>query len=298
MKMGNNLKAKFFAKLRFILKRLKLARQFRSQTREMNSRNKTIWITGASSGIGRSMALEYAKRPVNLILSSRNLKKLDQLRGEINDNERVRVVALDLNQADSFDTAVDLAWKHFDGIDTVIHNAGISQRSRAAETPLEVDRRIFETNYFGTVGLTKSILPRFRERRAGHFVVVTSAVGKFGTPLRSSYSASKHALHGFFDSLRAEVYDENIHVTLILPGFVNTELSINALTKDGSNQGTKDKATANGLTPEYFAKKAVRAISRQKREVVIGGAREVFAVYLKRFLPGLHAMIIRKAAVT
>ena len=264
----------------------------------MNSRNKTIWITGASSGIGRSMALEYAKRPVNLILSSRNLKKLDQLRGEINDNERVRVVALDLNQADSFDTAVDLAWKHFDGIDTVIHNAGISQRSRAAETPLEVDRRIFETNYFGTVGLTKSILPRFRERRAGHFVVVTSAVGKFGTPLRSSYSASKHALHGFFDSLRAEVYDENIHVTLILPGFVNTELSINALTKDGSNQGTKDKATANGLTPEYFAKKAVRAISRQKREVVIGGAREVFAVYLKRFLPGLHAMIIRKAAVT
>jgi short-subunit dehydrogenase len=264
----------------------------------MKSRNETIWITGASSGIGRSLALEYAKRPVNLILSSRNLKKLDQLRGEINDDEHVRVLALDLNQSDSFDSAVDQAWKYFDGIDILIHNAGVSQRSRAAETSLEVDRRIFETNYFGTVGLTKSILPRFRERRKGHFVVITSAVGKFGTPLRSSYSASKHALHGFFDSLRAELYDEDIDVTLILPGFVNTDVSVNALTHDGSRQGTKDKATANGLSPEYFSRKAVQAISKRKREVVIGGAREVLAVYLKRLLPGLHAIVIRKAGVT
>jgi short-subunit dehydrogenase len=264
----------------------------------MKSRSETIWITGASSGIGRSLALEYARRPVNLILSSRNLKKLDQLKGEINDDERVRVLALDLNQPDSFDSAVDQAWKYFDGVDILVHNAGISQRSRAAETHLEVDRRIFETNYFGTVGLTKSILPHFRERRKGHFVVITSAVGKFGTPLRSSYSASKHALHGFFDSLRAELYDENIDVTLILPGFVNTELSINALTRDGSRQGTIDKATANGLSPEYFSRKAVKAISKRKREVVIGGAREVLAVYLKRLFPGLHAIVIRKASVT
>ena len=170
---------------------------------------------------------------------------------------------------------VDHRWKHLDAV-----------------------RNTFETNYFGTVGLTKSILPRFRERRKGHFVVITSAVGKFGTPLRSSYSASKHALHGFFDSLRAELYDENIDVTLILPGFVNTELSINALTRDGSGQSTIDKATANGLSPEYFSRKAVKAISKRKREVVIGGAREVLAVYLKRLFPGLHAIVIRKASVT
>ena len=122
--------------------------------------------------------------------------------------------------------------------------------------------------------------------------------GKFGTALRSSYSGSKHALHGFFESLRAEHYEDDIRVTLICPGFVNTDVSVNALTADGSRQGTKDKATAQGLSPEDFARKAQRAISRQKREVVIGGWLEVLAVYVKRFFPGLHARMIRKAAVT
>lgn len=264
----------------------------------MEKKRKTLWITGSSSGIGRSLALEYSKRPVNLILSSRNKEKLERLRREMQDPESVRVLPLDLNDPESFENKVRSAWNFFGGVDILVHNAGISQRSLAAETPLEVDRRIFETNYFGTVGLTKAILPYFTDRGSGHFAVVTSVVGKFGTPLRSSYAASKHALHGFFESLRAEHYPDNMKVTLICPGFVNTNISVNALTASGSKQGTVDEATAAGLSPEVFAKKASQAIDRQKPEAVIGGMREVLAVYLKRFLPGLHMRIIRKAAVT
>lgn len=264
----------------------------------MTKMKKTIWITGASSGIGRSLAIAYGKDPVNLILSARNKDRLEKVKNEIEEPERIRILPLDLTNIESFPHVVEQAWGLFDGVDVMIHNGGISQRSLVVETPLSVDRSIFETNYFGTVGLTKYLLPYFRKRGSGHFVVVTSVVGKFGTALRSSYAGSKHALHGFFESLRAEHYKENIRVTLICPGFVNTNVSINALTADGSRQGTKDKATAGGLSPDDFARKARIAIYRQKREVVIGGPLEVIAVYLKRCFPGLHARMIRKAAVT
>ena len=258
----------------------------------------TIWITGASSGIGRSLALEYSKKKVNLILSSRNKAKLESLKERMGNPSTVRVLPLDLTQPDTFPERVSQSREFFGGIDVMIHNGGISQRSLASETQLKVDRMIFETNYFGTVGLTKCLLPVFKEQGSGHFVVITSVVGKFGTPLRSSYSGSKHALHGFFDSLRAELHEENIKVTLICPGFVNTDVSINALTGDGSRQDKMDKATKAGLSPEDFAGRAIRAISRGKREVVISGVPERFAVLVKRFFPGLHARLIHRAAVT
>ncbi len=258
----------------------------------------TIWITGASSGIGRSLALEYSKKKVNLILSSRNKAKLEGLKEQMGNPSTVRVLPLDLTQPDTFPERVRQARDFFGGIDVMIHNGGISQRSLASETQLKVDRMIFETNYFGTVGLTKCLLPVFKEQGRGHFVVITSVVGKFGTPLRSSYSGSKHALHGFFDSLRAELHEENIKVTLICPGFVNTDVSINALTGDGSRQDKMDKATKAGLSPDDFAIRAIRAISREKREVVISGIPEKFAVLVKRFFPGLHARLIHRAAVT
>lgn len=268
------------------------------QTGNTNDNMDTIWITGASSGIGRSLALEYSQKRVNLVLSSRNRTRLDKLKEQIGDPSRVKVLPLDLTEPESFPEKVRQAWDSFGRIDVMIHNGGISQRSLAANTEMKVDRMLFETNYFGTVGLTKCMLPLFRKQGAGHFVVITSVVGKFGTPLRSSYSGSKHALHGFFDSLRAELHDENIKVTLICPGFVNTDVSINALTADGSRQGKMDKATRSGLSPDDFAVRAIRAISKQKREVVISRIPEKFAVLVKRFFPGLHARLIRRAAVT
>ena len=182
------------------------------------------------------------------------------------------------------------------GIDVVVHNGGISQRARALDSSLEVDRRLFDVNYFGTVALTKALLPGMIAAGSGHFVVVTSLTGVIGTPLRSSYAASKHALHGFFDSLRAEHHADGVHVTIVCPGFVQTEVSRNALTGDGSPQGAMDTATANGITPEACARAIVRATARRKDEVYVGG-RERLGVYLMRLSPALFARTLRRVKV-
>ncbi len=175
---------------------------------------------------------------------------------------------------------VEAAIQIFGHIDVLINNAGIAQRSLAKETVLDVDRRIMEVDYFGTIALTKYLLPHFLKRKSGHFVTVSSVMGKFGTPYRSGYAAAKHALHGVFDSLRAEVWKENkgIQVTLICPGWIRTNITINALTGSGERLNQMDPTTARGLTPDACSK-------------------EIFAIYLKRFFPGLFSRIIRKAKV-
>ena len=264
----------------------------------MNIKDKIIWITGASSGIGAAMAIEYSKKGVRLILSSRNTDELNNVKSSCMEPDRVKVLPLDLANTSAFKKTVEQAAMFFGRIDVLINNAGISQRSFAADTNLEVDRKIFDINYFGTIALTKAMIPHFIENNGGHFVVISSVVGKIGTPLRSSYSASKHALHGFFDSLRAELHKDQIKVSLICPGYVNTMVSINALTAKGDKQGTLDKATANGLSPENFAIKAIKAITREKQEVVIGGLLEKVAVYVKRFFPLLLSRMVRKIPVT
>jgi len=264
----------------------------------VNFKNKVIWITGASSGIGKAVAIAFSKQGANLILSSRTKEKLEDVKRLCAYPDKVKLLQLDLNDYHNFEPLVKEAIAIFNGIDLLINNGGISQRSLAKDTTIDVDKRIFDTNYFGTIALTKAVLPHFVSKKSGHFVVITSVVGKIGTPLRTSYAASKHALHGFFDSLRAEIHDDTIAVTLVCPGFVNTDVSINALTGDGSRQNTMDKSTTNGLSPEYFAKKMLKAVARKKQEIVIGGKLEVLAVYVKRFFPKVLAKLIRKAEVT
>ncbi len=183
------------------------------------------------------------------------------------------------------------------GVDVMVHNAGVSQRSRAIETKISVDERIMRVNYLGPVALTKALLPSMVARRRGHFVVVSSLVGVFGTPLRSSYSASKHALHGFFESLRAEHFGDGLRVTVVCPGFVQTEVSRNALTGDGTPQGTMDAATGAGISAEQCARGLVDAAAREREEVYVGG-RERFAAYLRRYAPAVFSYMIRRAKVT
>ena len=177
--------------------------------------NKVIWITGASSGIGKSLALELSKQNTKLILSSRNEAALNAVKNECKTPENVVVLPLDLQDYNQMTSKVTKALSLFGTIDILFNNGGISQRSLAKDTLISVDKKIMDINYLGTVALTKALLPHFIEQNKGHFVVTTSIVGKVGTPLRSSYAASKHALHGFFDSLRAEVYNNNIDVTLV-----------------------------------------------------------------------------------
>jgi short-subunit dehydrogenase len=153
-----------------------------------------------------------------------------------------------------------------------------------------------QVNFFGTTALTKLLLPHFIERKQGHFVTVSSLAGKLGTPYRSTYAAAKHALHGFFDSLRAEHWKDNILVTMVCPGFILTNLSALALTGDGTSQGKPDKTAYKKRSPEWCAKKIVKAVENKKQEVYIGG-KEVLSVYIKRFFPTLFSRIIRKVAV-
>ncbi|MBK8292645.1 MAG: SDR family oxidoreductase [Flammeovirgaceae bacterium] len=262
---------------------------------------KVIWITGASSGIGEALAYELVKQGAKLILSARRKDELERVKGNCPAEAQpfIRVLPLDLSEPNTLKLSAEAAIQLFGHIDILINNGGISQRSLAKDTTLDVDRRIMEVDYFGSLALTKHILPHFLKRKAGHFVTITSVMGKIGTPYRTGYAAAKHALHGFFDSLRAELWKEsrNIFVTLVCPGWINTNLSMVALLGDGSPQNKKDDTHQQGMHPNVFAKKLIRAIEKKKREVYIGGTKEVLAIYLKRFLPGLFSKIVRNAKV-
>ena len=263
--------------------------------------NKVIWLTGASSGIGEAVAYELAKKGAKLILSARRKDELERVKGNCfpSSQTHIRILPIDLSEPSTLPISAEAAIQIFGHVDMLINNAGISQRSLARETALEVDRRIMEVDYFGTITLTKSLLPHFIERKSGHFVTVSSVMGKIGTPYRSGYAAAKHALHGFFDSLRAEIWKENknILVTLICPGWIRTNITIHALTGSGEKLNQMDPNTEKGLRPEDFARKMIRAIENKKEEVYIGGSKELSAIYLKRFFPGLFSRIIRKVKV-
>ncbi len=266
----------------------------------MYYKGKTVWITGASSGLGEAMAIECAKQGARLILSSRSRKSLEKVASIcLGFTDTVKVAPLDLEQYDKIPGIVSDVMKDFPKIDLLVNNGGISQRSLTVETDFSVDKKIMDINYYGTIALTKAILPSMVKHQLGQIVTITSLVGKFGTPLRSSYAASKHALHGFFDSLRAELTKtgNNIGITLICPGYIRTRISYNALVADGSKQDSLDQKQANGLTPEAFAKKALKAIAKRKDEVYIG-KREVLGIYLKRYFPGIFKRIVSKVDVT
>jgi short-subunit dehydrogenase len=260
--------------------------------------NRVIWITGASSGIGEALAYELAKKNAKLILSARRKEELERVKGNCKKESQVniRILPLDLTETSTLQLTTQAAVQIFGHIDILVNNGGISQRSLIKDTALEVDKKLMDVNYFGAVALTKFLLPHFIQRKGGHFVVVTSLTGKFGTPYRSGYAASKHALHGFFDAVRAEHYADHVSVTMICPGFIHTPITYAALTGDGTPLNKMDEAQYRGKPAEWCAKKIVSAIEKKKEEVYIGG-KEVWGAYIKRFFPKLFSRMIRKVAV-
>lgn len=261
-------------------------------------REKVIWLTGASSGIGEALAYALAAKGARLILSARRKQELERVKGNCVAAAQpyISVLPLDLSEGETLKLSTDAAIQLFGHVDILINNGGISQRSLIADTALAVDRRLMEVNYFGAIALTKYLLPHFTGRKGGHFVTITSVTGKFGTPYRSGYAASKHALHGFFDAVRAEHYRDNIRVTMICPGFVHTPITLAALTGDGTPLQKMDEGQYKGMPVEKCARRIATAIEKEKQEVYIGG-REVLAVYVKRFFPSLFSRIIRNVAV-
>lgn len=264
----------------------------------MGPEKKVIWITGASSGIGEALAYEFNKKGAHLILSSRRIEELERVKNDCeNHEETVRILPLDLSDTETLNSKASEAVSLFGSVDMLINNGGISQRAYAVDTSMDTVRRIMEVNFFGTVALTKAVLPHMIEQQSGHIVVISSVMGKIGTKYRSTYAASKHALNGWFDCLRQELYEHNIDVSLVCPGFIRTNVTVNALTADGEKYNKMEKAQKSAMPADEFAKKLLPKLARKKEEIYIGGT-EILSVYVKRLSPRLLNMILRKVKVT
>lgn len=259
--------------------------------------NSVVWITGASSGIGKELALQLAQSGAKLVLSARNQDKLERLKESLSVNTECLVVPLDLEKSDEFEAKAKLVYDHFGHIDYLFNNGGLSQRGEAGDTSIEVDRRIMEINYFGNIALSKAVLPYMRKQKKGHIVVISSIAGKFGFYLRSAYSASKHALQGFYESLLLEEAKNNIAVSLIYPGKINTDISVSALGADGEPHGKMDHNQATGMPVELCVQKIIKAVKKKKKSALIG-KKEIWAVHIKRFSPSLFWKIIKKQSAT
>jgi short-subunit dehydrogenase len=258
-------------------------------------KNKIVWITGASSGIGEALACAFAREGSKLVLSARREEELQRVKNKcrLNDDDCL-ILPLDLSDTENISSLIETVVNKFGRIDVLVNNGGVSQRAFAKDAPLDIDRKIMEVNYFGTVAITKNILPVMLRQKQGDIVVISSVSGKFGFYLRSAYSASKHALHGFFESLRMEVHKENIRVLLVCPGRIRTEISVSAINEKGQKNGTMDKYDSNSISAEECAEKILTALKKRKEEIYVGGPRERMALRLKRFFPNLFSKIIRK----
>lgn len=259
--------------------------------------DKVVWITGASSGIGKALAIAFSARGARLVLSARREEKLQEVRSACTNPAHHITVPLDLTDSASIEQAVQTVFKRMGHIDILVNNGGVSQRSLVKDTTLEVDRRIMETNFFGAIHLTKAVLPSMLERESGQFVVISSLTGHLSTPLRSTYAASKHALHGFFNSLRAETADAGLRVLIVCPGYIRTEISQNALTGSGDAHAKLDPNQEAGLTPADCAAQILQGIERNKAEIYVGG-KERLGIYIERFLPAVWRKMARSINAT
>lgn len=262
-----------------------------------NFNDKVVWVTGASSGIGAELCKQLAESGAKVILSSRNEKALEEIRATLVSPEKHLVVPLDLEHSSEFPEIVKRTVEKTGAIHFLFNNGGLSQRSTVEETSIDVDRKIMEINYFGNIAMTKSVLPYMVSQKAGHIVVISSIAGKFGFFLRSAYSASKHALHGFYESLMLEQEENGLYVTIACPGKINTNISMNALTGSGDKHGVMDHNQSTGMPVSECVSILLKAVEKKKKEILIG-SKEIKAVTLKRFFPQIFWKIIRKQSAT
>jgi short-subunit dehydrogenase len=256
--------------------------------------NKVVWITGASSGIGEALAYIFAKEGAHLVLSARRTTELVRVKNTMNlSDSQVLILPLDLADTSKVNELTQQVITKFGRIDILINNGGMSQRSLTKDTPIEIDRQLMEVNFFGTIALTKSVLPFMLKQKSGHIISMSSIAGKFGFFFRSAYSASKHALHGFFEAMRMEIQNDNIKVLIVCPGKINTNISINAITSDGGKHNKMDESQKNGVSAEVCAQQILKGIKNNKEEIFIGG-KELRAIWVKRIFPTLFAKMIKK----
>ena len=260
-------------------------------------KDKIVWITGASSGIGEALACRLDGEGAVLVLSSNEPERLEDVRDRCANRTAHRILPLDLSEWDTLAPKAADVLSRFGRVDILVNNGGISHRSLAKDTDLSVDRKVMDIDYFGHIALTKAVLPSMRQRRSGHIVVTTSLAGLIPVPYRTAYCAAKHALHGFFDTLRVEVWDDNIQVTLVCPAQVRTNISYKALAGDGSEYGKMDPLIEAGMSPEECAEAIIRAIVKGRQQILVGRGSPILGTYVHRFFPALFTRLVRKAQV-
>jgi len=259
---------------------------------------KVVWITGASSGIGEALVYAFVSRSATVIASSNDLSGLERVKTSCSErSSMVHCVPFDLSDTEGIEKIVKDQVKNLGKIDYLLNIGGISQRARINETPLWLDRKIFEINYFGTIALTKAVLPFMIQQKSGHILATSSISGRFGFPLRSAYSASKQALHGFFETLYLENKKFNIRSSVIIPGRVRTSISIHALNSEGREHGKLDEGQAKGVSPEKAAETIIKGIIRNKREILVGKG-ELLMLHIRRYMPWLFFRIADKIKST
>ncbi|XP_004776533.1 dehydrogenase/reductase SDR family member 7B isoform X1 [Mustela putorius furo] len=266
-------------------------------------RNAVVVITGATSGLGRECARVFYAAGAKLVLCGRNQEALEELTKELSASQATKVqthkpytVTFDLTDPGAIVTATAEILQCFGHVDVLINNAGISYRGTIVDTTTDVDKKVMETNYFGPIALTKALLPSMIKRRQGHVVAISSIQGKISIPFRSAYAASKHATQAFFDCLRAEMEQYEIEVTVISPGYIHTNLSLNAVTADGSTYGVMDKSTAQGRSPAEVARDVLAAVGKKKKDVILGDLLPSLAIYLRTLAPGLFFSLMASRA--
>jgi short-subunit dehydrogenase len=257
-------------------------------------KDKVIWITGASSGIGESVTLELAKQGARLVISARGEETLQKLALKTALGPRdILVLPFDLADTSKASGYAAEVMNHFGRIDALVNNGGFSQRSEATDTSETTERQIMEVNYFAHVALSKAVLPYMLRQKSGKIVVISSIAGKFGFYSRSSYSAAKHALHGYFESLRLETENKGIKVLMVCPGIIKTPISFNAIGKDGAKYNQPDPRHEKAMSAEECARQIMDAMKSDREEVLIGG-KEINMIWIRKFFPGLFGKILRR----
>ena len=254
----------------------------------MRFRNQVVWITGASSGIGEGLAHGFHQEGAEVILSARRESELERVKAACTEGPgEVHVLPFDMADGPGLDNVVRTALDLCGHVDVLVDNAGISQRALGKDTSLDVDRQVMEVDYFGPIALTKLVLPNMIERKSGHLVVTSSVAGKYGVPMRTAYCAAKHALHGFFDTLRVELLPYNINVTLLVVAGVKSRVSFHSLTGDGAEWGKDDWAGSSGMSPAACAEIVLNGMVGREEEIDIGKGPPMELLWLKRYAPHL-----------
>ncbi len=259
----------------------------------MNWTKKNVWIIGASSGIGQAIAHELNSLGAYVVLSARNSTKLQQVQSQLLHPNASQIIALDLINSESLLAGISQFKQLSIPIDVLIHCGGISQRSTAMETDIGVCRQIFESNFFGQIPITQFAVETMRHQGFGKIVVISSFAGKWGFYLRSSYAASKHALHGYYESLRMEEEKYGIKIQIVTPGFVATDISKNAIDGIGKATGEMDDNQAKGIDPKTCAHQILKGIESDRYEFGVGG-KEMLGLWIHRHFPNWFQRILRK----